>query len=156
MQSPLCVTKLQRAFLGSTKSHPRILTCTLVTVLLAVSSACVFVWDVGISFGRLIPVMSGIELLVSQSEPGVCRCSTLAFQTMLISWGPGQVGLAVMPVNIDLSSSILMLNWWTTGCGHFGEDHHPDFRSISARSAEELLEIGCGLTQTSYSVWIDS
>ena len=58
------------------------------TVLLAISSACVFVWDVGISFGRLIPVMSGIELLVSQSGPGVRRCFTLTVQTKLILLGP--------------------------------------------------------------------
>ncbi|TBU23271.1 hypothetical protein BD311DRAFT_674323, partial [Dichomitus squalens] len=66
------------------------------------------------------------------------------------------VGLALIPVNIDLSSSTLTLNWWTTGCGRFQRDRRLDPGSEKAKSALELSELGCGLSQTSYSVWVDS
>ncbi|TBU52741.1 hypothetical protein BD310DRAFT_939477 [Dichomitus squalens] len=129
--SPLCLTKLH-----TRSGHPRLFACTMATILLAAFSAGIFAWDVGLSFERLIPVMSGIELFVNQSGPGV--------------------GLALIPVNIDLSSSTLTLNWWTTGCGRLLRDRRLIPGSEKAKSALELSELGCGLSQTSYSVWVDS
>ena len=49
--------------------------CALATLLLGAISSTVLVSDVGISFGTIISVMSGVELLVSAGEPtnaGVC------------------------------------------------------------------------------------
>ena len=43
--------------------------CALATLLLGAISSTVLVSDVGISFGTIISVMSGVELLISAGEP---------------------------------------------------------------------------------------
>ena len=145
------------------RKHPRLIGCALATVFLGVVSTTILVADVGLSFGTSIPVMSGVRLIENAaldgdtSAPGVSlpvTCSAVA----LIRVADGlwwQIGFALVPTDIDISSTSVTLNWWSTGCNQPQHDPSPANWSDTA-SGRALAQLGCGQTPDSFKVWVDS
>ncbi|PIL22971.1 hypothetical protein GSI_15668 [Ganoderma sinense ZZ0214-1] len=126
--------------------HPRVVACTVATLLLCTISATVLVSDVGVSFGSSIPVLSGVQPLENASDPR----STFT------------IGLALTPTSIDLSSSSLAFNWWATACGPTSDTStstSTTAQSASTGAAElvvpGLQNVTCGRLYESFSVSVD-
>ncbi|KAI0712689.1 hypothetical protein C8Q76DRAFT_797518 [Earliella scabrosa] len=137
--SPATVRAIRSSLSQFARKHPRVVACGLSTLLLGAVSVAVLLSNTGLAFASMIPVMSGIQFIddvlpADASSPGI--------------------GLALVPVNVDLASFSMTLNWWPTGCNQIHNHPPPEWNSTS--SGEELLKAGCGQTPDSLTIWVDS
>lgn len=153
----------RRASFNAQPRHPRLVACAVATLLLGAISAAVLVWDVGASFASTIPVLSGVEPLMNVNEPRSASTTVRIFafwvSRILLMCTLRQIGLALTPTSIDLSSSSLTLGWWATACGPtFGANAAT---SVAPPSTTEMVILGllnttCGRSYESFSVSLDS